>query len=80
MKNFVCSRDCPESRYCLSMRDYPCSVYMAVKKRRIDSNGIKREVRARDRKVTYRALKRIYESEDEQCQEYEKCRQRHTTG
>jgi hypothetical protein len=36
---------------------------MAMRSRRIDSNEIKRIERARDSKPTYRALKRIYESE-----------------
>ena len=63
MRNFVCSRDCPKARHCLSIRDIPCSVYMAMRSRRIDSNELKRIERARDRKPTYTALKRIYESE-----------------
>lgn len=63
MRSFVCSIDCPKARHCLSIRDIPCSVYMAMRSRRIDSNEIKRIERARDRKPTYTALKRIYESE-----------------
>ena len=63
MRNFICSRDCPKARHCLSIRDIPCSVYMAMRSCRIDSNEVKRIERARDSKVTYWALKRIYESE-----------------
>ena len=69
MRKFVCSRDCPISRYCLSIRDYPCSVYMAIRKRRVSRSALEKEVRQRDRRVTYRALKRTYESEDKRCQE-----------
>ena len=63
MRSFICSRDCPNARHCLSIRDIPCSVYMAMRSRRIDSNEMKRIERARDSKPTYKALKRIYESE-----------------
>ena len=47
MRSFVCSRDCPKARHCLSIRDIPCSVYMAMRSRRIDSNEMKRIDRAR---------------------------------
>ena len=42
---------------------------MAIRKRRVSRSALEKEVRQRDRRVTYRALKRKYESEDKRCQE-----------
>lgn len=43
MSAFDCQTMCPKSKRCPSVsRDYPCSAYMALRKRRIDSNEFKK--------------------------------------
>lgn len=39
---FYCGRDCPRKNNCPSVsRNYPCSVYMALRKQRIECNELK---------------------------------------
>ena len=59
--SFDCMLDCPNGKHCTSAsRDYPCSVYYALRKRRIDSKELDKEKRVRDKPVRYSDLKRIY--------------------
>lgn len=62
--SFDCMMDCPNSRRCTSAsRDYPCSVYYALRKQNLSRNELEKEKRLRGKPVRYRDLKRIYESE-----------------
>lgn len=64
-QGFDCMMDCPNGKHCTSAsRDYPCSVYYALRKRRIDSKTLENEKRISDTPVTYRNLKRVYREEN----------------
>lgn len=61
---FYCGRDCPRKNKCPSVsRNYPCSVYMALRSHRIDSNELESETQGKLHERKYDALKSKYESE-----------------